>query len=97
MGTFIIDRIEAIFTLLRVIFSESISEIFCDRPGSRCNGSKLFTCRQDKTRLEVVFVERRGVEEVSVRTVRNITVNIGCSCVTEKLRLFRHMAAGPEE
>ena len=42
-------------------------------------------------------MERRGVEEVSVRTVRNITVNIGCSCVTEKLRLFQHMAAGPEE
>ena len=41
-------------------------------------------------------MERRE-EEVRVRTVRNITVNIGCSCVTSKLRLFKHIAAGPEE
>ena len=41
-------------------------------------------------------MERRE-EEVRVRTVRNITVNIGCSCVTSKLRLFKHIASGPEE
>ena len=78
------------------LLSESLTEIYCDNPGASCNGTKFFTCQQDKTRLEVVFVERRD-EEVIVRTVRNITVNIGCSCVTSKLRLFKHIAAGPEE
>ena len=81
-----------------VFFPESLTEIYCDNPGASCNGTKFFTCQQDKTRLEVAFVERRGeAEEVRVRSVRNITVNIGCSCVTSKLRIFKHIASGPEE
>ena len=81
-----------------MFFPESLTEIYCDNPGASCNGTKFFTCQQDKTRLEVAFVERRGeAEEVRVRSVRNITVNIGCSCVTSKLRIFKHIASGPEE
>ena len=90
------EKDKSVLYLILRFLSESLTEVFCDNPGARCNGTKFFTCQQDKTRLEVVFVERRE-EEVRVRTVRNITVNIGCSCVTSKLRLFKHIAAGPEE
>ena len=71
----------------------------CDNPGTSCTKSRLFSCKQDKTRMEVVFLESRSEsdDDLQVRTVRNITVNVGCSCVTSKIRLFKHISRGPEE
>ena len=37
--------------------AESITEIFCVNPEQSCNGSKLFSCKQHRSRMEVVFLE----------------------------------------
>ena len=87
--------------ILKVNFvSETLTEIYCDNPGSSCSKSKLFSCKQDKARMEVAFTSSSSYEdggELRIRSVRNITVNIGCSCVSSKIRLLKNMSKGPEE
>ena len=87
--------------ILKVNFvSETLTEIYCDNPGGSCSKSKLFSCKQDKARMEVAFTSSSSNEdggELRIRSVRNITVNIGCSCVSSKIRLLKNMSKGPEE
>ena len=37
--------------------AESITEIFCVNPEQSCNGSKLSSCKQHRSRMEVVFLD----------------------------------------
>ena len=53
----------------------------------------MFRCVQDRARLEVVYVER-SVAGLEVRSHRNITVNIGCSCLAPKMRLSHLVREG---
>ena len=75
---------------------EVITEVYCDRPGSRCHKEKMFHCVQERARLEVAYVTRRE-EGLEVRTVRNITTNIGCTCAVQKLRLVDLVSRGVNE
>ena len=36
-------------------------------------------------------------QELKVRSLRNITINIGCSCVYREPVLLNHILNGPEE
>ena len=78
-------------------FSETITEVFCDNPGASCSKSKMFTCKQEKNRMEVAFYNTDESDNKIIRTVRNVTVNVGCSCVTSKIRLLKQLTKGPEE
>ena len=72
---------------------EEITEVYCDRPHSRCHREKMFHCVQERARLEVAYVQRRE-GRLDVRNVRNITLNIGCSCSAQKLRLVDWISRG---
>ena len=74
---------------------ETITEVVCDNPGNKCNNSPFFSCRQEKTKMEVAY--RKTIDGNLEVNLRNITVNIGCSCVGEKLNIFNRMTAGPKE
>ena len=75
---------------------EVITEVYCDKPHSRCHKEKMFLCVQEKARLEVAYVQRRP-GRLDVRSVRNITVNIGCSCAAQKLRLVDWVSRGVKD
>lgn len=72
---------------------EVITEVHCDSPGSRCHKELLFHCLQETARLEVATVHTRQ-GSLELRAVRNITVNIGCSCSAQKLRLVDLVSRG---
>ena len=74
-------------------FPETLTEVHCDTAGRGCSSSRMFRCVQDRARLEVVYVER-SVAGLEVRSHRNITVNIGCSCLAPKLRLSHLVREG---
>ena len=58
-------------------FLGTITEVLCHRPHSGC-GQPGYQCRQLKSKMEVVYKDAS-----SPATVRNITISIGCSCVTK--------------
>ena len=74
---------------------DTITEVMCENSGTKCNNSPFFSCRQEKTKMEVAY--RRTVDNNLEVNLRNITVNIGCSCVAEKLNIFNRITAGPKE
>ena len=74
---------------------ETITEVLCENPGNKCNNSPFFSCRQEKRKMEVAY--RRTIDNNLEVNLRNITVNIGCSCVAEKLNIFNRLTAGPKE
>ena len=61
-----------------MIASEIITEILCHSAGETCGGSEYFSCKQMKTRMMVAHTDQASW---TVRTMRNITINTGCSCV----------------
>ena len=80
---------------------ETITEILCATRGDKCGGSEFYTCKQMKTKMMVAHTEPVLVEDHydwRVRTVRNVTINIGCSCVYRHHVLIHELfAPGPEE
>ena len=61
--------------------------MLCRRPGSGC-GRPGYECRQMKTKMEVVYRDSTSRDTVyrdsgSPASVRNITLNIGCSCAAK--------------
>ena len=79
--------------LNRNISAETITEILCHNPGERCGGSNYYNCKQMKAKMLVGHTDR----EWRVRTLRNITINIGCSCVYREPVLLDQFSPGPEE
>ena len=75
------------------LFSETITEILCYNPGGRCGGSNYYNCKQMKAKMLVGHTDK----EWRVRTLRNITINIGCSCVYREPVLLNQFIPGPEE
>ena len=58
-----------------------ITEVICVNSGGICgssNGRSQFTCRQMKSKIEVGYYDE---SEKIFALIRNITINIGCSCV----------------
>ena len=74
---------------------ESITEVMCENQGTKCNNSPFFECHQEKRKMEVAY--RRTIDNNIEVNLRNITVNIGCSCVVEKLNIFNRITSGPTE
>ena len=71
--------------------------MLCDRAGSSCTNSRFpFHCVQDRAKLEVVYVDRRE-EGLMVRSHRNITINIGCTCLAPKMRLLDFIRTGVKD
>ncbi len=72
------------------IFADTITEIVCQNPSEDCAGYNA-KCRQMKTVMQVVYLE--GVTttnlagslapvSVTAALIRNMTVMVGCSCVS---------------
>ena len=63
--------------------SETITEVVCTTTGEKCGGSDFYSCHQMKAKMLVAttkIVLAEGFYELRVKSERNITVNIGCSC-----------------
>ena len=63
---------------------ETITEVLCHSPGEKCGGSDFYTCKQMKAKMLVSHTESVLVDDHydwMVRSVRNVTINIGCGCV----------------
>lgn len=79
---------------------ETITEVICHSAGERCGGSMYYSCKQMKSKMLVAHTEPVLVEDSydwRVRAVRNITVNIGCSCVYRAPVLLDQFLPGPQE
>jgi len=79
---------------------ETITEVICHSAGERCGGSMYYSCKQMKSKMLVAHTEPVLVEDSydwRVRAVRNITVNIGCSCVYRAPVLLDQFMPGPQE
>jgi len=79
---------------------ETITEVICHSAGERCGGSMYYSCKQMKSKMLVAHTEPVLVEDSydwRVRAVRNITVNIGCSCVYRAPVLLDQFVPGPQE
>ena len=74
-------------------FTETITEILCHNPGEKCGGSNYYNCKQMKAKMLVGTTDL----EWRVRTLRNITINIGCSCVYREPVILQQFMPGPEE
>ena len=73
-------------------------------PGVECAGG--FLCRQMKNKMQVAFMwDKLGSKEVAmedipdwrVRTLRNMTINTGCSCTRMMPIMHKEFPAGPKE
>ena len=78
---------------------ETITEVLCLKIGSKCGGSEFYTCKQMKSKMLVAFTEpvlSGDTYDWRVRSVRNVTVNMGCSCVY-RAPVFLDFIPGPQE
>ena len=82
-----------IYFLTLISILETITEILCHAPGDTCGGSDFYNCKQMKAKMLVGHADH----ELKVRSLRNITINIGCSCVYREPVLLNHIINGPEE
>ena len=82
-----------IYFLPLISILETITEILCHEPGDTCGGSDFYNCKQMKAKMLVGHAD----QELKVRSLRNITINIGCSCVYREPVLLNHIINGPEE
>ena len=58
--------------------------MLCHANGEKCGGTELYACKQMKTNMTVAYtkmVEVGDHYDMMVWDMRNITINIGCSCV----------------
>ena len=91
---YFMPRLEGkIYFLALISILETITEILCHAPGDTCGGSDFYNCKQMKAKMLVGHTDR----EWRVRTLRNITINIGCSCVYREPVLLDQFSPGPEE
>jgi hypothetical protein len=67
----------------------------CEKSGTKCNNSSFFMCRQEKSKMEVAY--KKEIGNTMEINLRNITVNIGCSCVAPKLQFLNLRNSGPRE
>ena len=78
---------------------ETITEVLCHNTGEKCGESNFYTCKQMKAKMLVAHTEpvlAGGQYDWRVRSVRNITINIGCSCVYRE-PLALSFLPGPRE
>ena len=85
----------------RLIFNilETITEVLCHNTGGTCGGSDFYACKQMRAKMMVAHTEPLVTGDHydwRVRNVRNITVNIGCSCVYRE-PLMLNFFSGPRE
>ena len=73
--------------------AETITEILCHNTGEHCGGSEYYNCKQMKAKMLVAHTERDWI----VKSLRNITISIGCSCVYREPVLLNQFIPGPEE
>ena len=81
------------------VFSETITEVLCHNTEEKCGGSNFFICKQMKSKMLVAYTEPVLMGEDydwRVRSVRNITIKIGCSCVYIKPFMLNFIP-GPRE
>ena len=55
---------------------QTFTEIMCQQPSNTCGGNHAYTCRQIRSKMLVGYTEGGNIV-----SLRNNTVNIGCSCV----------------
>ena len=55
---------------------ETITEIICKQPDTQCGGNYAYQCRQIRSKILVGYTEDENLMDL-----RNMTMNIGCSCV----------------
>ena len=55
---------------------ETITEIICKQPDTQCGGNYAYQCRQIRSKILVGYTEGENLMDL-----RNMTMNIGCSCV----------------
>ena len=82
------------------MLSETITEVLCHSPGETCGGSEYYNCKQMKAKMLVAHTEpviAGDYYDWRVRNVRNITINIGCSCVYREPVLLQQFFPGPQE
>ena len=62
-------------------FSETITELICDRPRAPCGGTHFYTCKQLKTKVSVAYFARNEDLDPNrnwvLQNVRNMTIKIG--------------------
>ena len=74
--------------------------MLCLSGGERCGGSEYYDCKQMKAKMLVGHTEpvlEGNLYDWRVRNIRNITVNIGCSCVYREPVLWNQFIPGPTE
>ncbi|XP_023335639.1 uncharacterized protein LOC111706923 [Eurytemora carolleeae] len=79
---------------------ETITEVLCHEAGETCGGSQYYSCKQMKAKMLVAHAEAVQYEDQvdwRLRAVRNITINIGCSCVYREPVLLHQFLPGPPE
>jgi hypothetical protein len=64
---------------------QTITEIMCQQPSEVCGGNHAYQCRQIRSKMLVGYTEGG-----SVVSLRNNTVNIGCSCVRRSSNTVQH-------
>ena len=73
----------------------------CTTSGEKCGGSDYYNCHQVKAKMLVATTEwvlAEGFYELRVKSERNITVNIGCSCAyVEPVFMQGLFLPGPQE
>ena len=81
--------------------SETITEVVCTTTGEKCGGSDFYSCHQMKAKMLVATTEMvldEGFYELRVKSERNITVHIGCSCAyMEPVFMQGLFLPGPQE
>ena len=73
--------------------SDTITEVMCLNAGQSCGGNPYFSCLQVKSRMQVAYgtiVSEGNHLDMVELTLRNITVNIGCSCSYVVPVMFRN-------
>jgi len=80
---------------------ETITEVLCHEAGATCGGSQYYSCKQMKAKMLVAHAEPvvlvDGGSDWRLRAVRNITINIGCSCVYREPVMLNQFLPGPPE
>ena len=78
---------------------ETITEVLCHSTGEKCGESNFYACKQMKAKMLVAYTEpvlAGDQYDWRVRSVRNVTINIGCSCVYRQPLLLNFLP-GPRE
>ena len=69
--------------IYKALIADTITEVLCLSTRASCGGNPYFSCLQVKARMQVAYgsmVSTGNIENMGDLTLRNITVNIGCSC-----------------